>query len=151
MAEPITMDIYEVLDQLPHRYPFLLVDKVLECIPGESIVAVKNVTFNENYFPGHFPERPVMPGVIIIEALAQATGLLAFASAGRKPEDDELYYFVGIDKARFKRPVKPGDQLVLKADLVRTIRGIWKFQTVAEVDGKVAAQAEIMCAPGVSP
>ncbi len=151
MAEPITMDIYEVLKQLPHRYPFLLVDKVLECIPGKSIVAVKNVTFNENYFPGHFPERPVMPGVIIIEALAQATGLLAFASAGRTPEDDELYYFVGIDKARFKHPVKPGDQLILKADLVRTIRGIWKFATTAEVNGKVVAQAEIMCAPGVSP
>lgn len=151
MTDAGSMDIYQILKQLPHRYPFLLVDKVLECTPGESIVALKNVTFNENYFPGHFPERPVMPGVIIIEALAQTTGLLAFATAGRTPEDDELYYFVGIDKARFKKPVQPGDQLLLKAELVRTIRGIWKFATRAEVDGQVVAQAEIMCAPGVSP
>lgn len=151
MAEPIKMNIYEILKQLPHRYPFLLVDRVLECVPGESIVAIKNVTANENYFPGHFPGRPVMPGVMIIEALAQATGLLAFASVGRAPKDDELYYFVGIDKARFKRPVEPGDQLVLKATLERTIRGIWKFDTRAEVDDKVVARAEIMCAPGVSP
>lgn len=151
MAEPVSMDIYEVLRQLPHRYPFLLVDKVLECVPGKSIVAIKNVTVNENYFPGHFPGRPVMPGVIIIEALAQATGLLAFATAGRTPADDELYYFVGIDKARFKKPVQPGDQLYLKAELARTLRGIWKFATRAEVDGKLVAQAEIMCAPGVSP
>lgn len=151
MTDAGSMDIYEVLRQLPHRYPFLLVDKVLECKPGESIIALKNVTFNENFFPGHFPERPVMPGVLIIEALAQATGLLAFATAGRTPEDDELYYFVGIDKARFKRPVRPGDQLLLKAELQRTIRGIWKFAARAEVDERVVAQAEIMCAPGVSP
>lgn len=151
MADPITMDIYEIHRQLPHRYPFLLVDRVLECVPGESITAIKNVTVNENFFPGHFPGRPVMPGVVIIEALAQTTGLLAFASVGRPPKDDELYYFVGIDKARFKRPVQPGDQLVLKATLTRKIKGIWKFATRAEVDGKVVAQADIMCAPGVSP
>lgn len=150
MTEAYSMDIHEVMRQLPHRYPFLLVDKVLECIPGKSITAIKNVTFNENYFPGHFPERPVLPGVIIIEALAQATGLLAFATAGRTPGEGELYYFVGIDKARFKKPVEPGDQLVLKADLVRTLRNIWKFDTRAEVDGKVVAKAEIMCAPGVT-
>lgn len=151
MADPITMDIYEIHRQLPHRYPFLLVDRVLECVPGESITAIKNVTVNENFFPGHFPGRPVMPGVVIIEALAQTTGLLAFASVGRPPKDDELYYFVGIDKARFKRPVQPGDQLVLKATLTRKIKGIWKFATRAEVDSKVVAQADIMCAPGVSP
>lgn len=151
MTEPVAMNIYEILKQLPHRYPFLLVDRVLECTPGESIVAIKNVTFNENFFPGHFPGRPVMPGVIIIEALAQVTGLLAFASVGQAPSDDELYYFVGIDKARFKRPVQPGDQLVLKATLTRKIKGIWKFDTHAEVDGKAVARAEIMCAPGVSP
>lgn len=141
------MDIHEVLKNLPHRYPFLLVDKVLDCRPGESLVALKNVTMNEPYFVGHFPQRPVMPGVIIIEALAQATGLLAFATAGRTPEDDTLYYFVGIDKARFKKPVEPGDQLVLHVELLRAIKGIWKFSAVAKVDAKVVARAELMCAP----
>ena len=147
MSEPFKMDIHQVLKQLPHRYPFLLVDRVLDCTPGESIVAIKNVTVNEPYFMGHFPHRPVMPGVIILEALAQATGLLAFATVGSTPEDNVLYYFVGIDKARFRKPVEPGDQVVLKARLLRQIRGMWKFATEAEVDGKVVASAEMMCAP----
>lgn len=147
MSESFSMDIHQVLKQLPHRYPFLLVDRVLKCTPGESIEAIKNVTVNEPYFVGHFPHRPVMPGVIILEALAQATGLLAFATVGSTPEDNVLYYFVGIDKARFRKPVEPGDQVVLKARLLRKIRGMWKFSTVAEVDGKVVASAEMMCAP----
>jgi 3-hydroxyacyl-[acyl-carrier-protein] dehydratase len=133
---------------LPHRYPFLLVDRVLACIPGDSLVALKNVTANEPFFAGHFPTRPVMPGVLIVEALAQATGLLAFATAARAPEDDTLYYFVGIDKARFRRPVEPGDQLMLHARLLRTLKGVWKFDTRAEVDGCVVATAVLMCAPG---
>ncbi len=147
MTDAITMDIHAVLKQLPHRYPFLLVDKVLECIPGESITAIKNVTVNEPFFPGHFPHRPVMPGVIILEALAQATGLLAFATVGSTPDDNTLYYFVGIDKARFKKPVEPGDQLVLKARLQRRIKGVWRFTTEAWVDERRVASAEMMCAP----
>lgn len=147
MSESFAMDIHQVLKQLPHRYPFLLVDRVLNCTPGESIEAIKNVTVNEPYFAGHFPHRPVMPGVIILEALAQATGLLAFATVGSTPEDNVLYYFVGIDKARFRKPVEPGDQVVLKARLLRKIRGMWKFATQAEVDGKIVASAEMMCAP----
>lgn len=147
MTEAITMDIHGVLKQLPHRYPFLLVDRVIECIPGESITALKNVTINEPYFPGHFPHRPVMPGVIILEALAQATGLLAFATVGSTPDDNTLYYFVGIDKARFKKPVEPGDQLVLKASLARRIRGVWRFDTEAWVGDKRVASAQMMCAP----
>jgi len=147
MAESFEMDIHEVLKQLPHRYPFLLVDRITKCTPGESIEAIKNVTVNEPYFMGHFPHRPVMPGVILLEALAQATGLLAFATVGSTPEDNVLYYFVGIDKARFRKPVEPGDQVVLKASLIRQIRGMWKFATQAEVDGKVVASAEMMCAP----
>jgi 3-hydroxyacyl-[acyl-carrier-protein] dehydratase len=147
MSETVQMDIHRVMAQLPHRYPFLLVDKVLECRPGESLVAVKNVTINEPYFPGHFPHRPVMPGVIILEALAQATGLLAFATVGSAPDRNTLYYFVGIDKARFKRPVEPGDVLTLKVWLKRTLKGVWCFDTVAEVDGRMVAKAQIMAAP----
>lgn len=147
MSEPYAMDIHEVLKQLPHRYPFLLVDRVLECLPGESLTALKNVTVNEPYFVGHFPHRPVMPGVIILEALAQATGLLAFATVGSTPEENVLYYFVGIDKARFRKPVEPGDQVVLHVRLLRKIRGMWKFSTEAKVDDKVVASAEMMCAP----
>jgi len=147
MTEPYSMDIHAVLKQLPHRYPFLLVDRVLECKPGEDLTAIKNVTVNEPYFVGHFPSRPVMPGVIILEALAQATGLLAFATVGRTPEDNVLYYFVGIDKARFRKPVEPGDQVTLKVKLLRKIRGMWKFATEASVDGQVVASAEMMCAP----
>jgi 3-hydroxyacyl-[acyl-carrier-protein] dehydratase len=145
------MDIREVLAQLPHRYPFLLVDRVMECVPGKRIEAVKNVTVNEPYFPGHFPGNPVMPGVIILEALAQAAGILAFKTAGVVPDENSRFYFVGIDDARFRRPVVPGDRLVLKATLGRAIRGIWKFETVAEVDGQVAASATMMVAPEVKP
>jgi 3-hydroxyacyl-[acyl-carrier-protein] dehydratase len=141
------MDIHKVMAQLPHRFPFLLVDRVLECRPGDSLVAIKNVTINEPYFPGHFPHRPVMPGVIILEALAQATGLLAFATVGSPPDANTLYYFVGIDKARFKRPVEPGDVLMLKVKLTRTLKGMWCFDTVAEVDGRMVAKAQIMAAP----
>ena len=146
-TETYAMDIHHVMKQLPHRYPFLLVDRVLECTPGESLVGIKNVTVNEPFFTGHFPKRPVMPGVMILEALAQATGLLAFATVGSTPDENTLYYFVGIDKARFRRIVEPGDQLVLKVELLRTIKGMWKFSTAAEVDGKVATSADMMCAP----
>lgn len=150
MTEVLTMDIQEVLRRLPHRYPFLLVDRVLECRSGESIRALKNVTINEPFFPGHFPQRPVFPGVMILEALAQTAGILAFVTAGVYPEDDRQLFFVGIDKARFRRPVVPGDQLMMKATLQRSLRGIWKFSTVAEVDGEEAASAEMMVAPGQS-
>jgi len=139
------MDINEIRNTLPHRFPFLLVDRVLEFNAGESLVAIKNVTVNEPFFQGHFPEKPVMPGVLILEALAQATGLLAFRSEGRDAARNSLYYFVGIDKARFKRPVEPGDQLRLSVEVVKVKRGIWVFNTEASVDGKVAATAIIMC------
>lgn len=139
------MDIHEILNHLPHRYPFLLIDRVVAFEPGKSLVGYKNVTINEPFFLGHFPQRPVMPGVLIMEALAQATGLLAFRTEERQAERNSLYYFVGIDKARFKRPVEPGDQLFLEVDLLRTKRGIWLFDTRAKVDGKVVATAEIMC------
>ncbi len=151
MSEGFPMDIQAVLAQLPHRYPFLLVDRVIECVPGKRIEAIKNVTVNEPFFTGHFPGRPLMPGVIILEALAQAAGILAFKTAGVVPDDKSRFYFVGIDKARFRRPVEPGDRLVLKATLERAIRGIWKFDTVAEVDGTVAASATMMVAPEVKP
>jgi 3-hydroxyacyl-[acyl-carrier-protein] dehydratase len=149
MSEGFPMDVREVLAQLPHRYPFLLVDRVIECVPGKRIEAIKNVTVNEPFFPGHFPGNPVMPGVLILEALAQAAGILAFKTAGVVPDENSRFYFVGIDKARFRRPVVPGDRLVLKATLERAIRGIWKFETVAEVDGAVAASATMMVAPEV--
>ena len=148
MTEALTMDIQEVMRRLPHRYSFLLVDRVLECISGQSIRAIKNVTINEPFFPGHFPARPVLPGVIILEALAQTAGILAFVTAGVYPDDKRELYFVGIDKARFRRPVLPGDQLILKATLERSLRGIWKFSTVAEVEGQEATSAEMMVAPG---
>jgi 3-hydroxyacyl-[acyl-carrier-protein] dehydratase len=124
---------------------------VIECVPGRRIEAIKNVTVNEPFFPGHFPGRPVMPGVIILEALAQAAGILAFKTAGVVPDEKSRFFFVGIDKARFRRPVEPGDRLVLKATLERAIRGIWKFDTVAEVDGTVVASATMMVAPEVKP
>ena len=147
MTEPIRMDIDAIFKQLPHRYPFLLVDRVLECIPGESIRALKNVTYNEPFFPGHFPRRPVMPGVIIVEALAQAAGILAFATAGIVPDENTRFYFVGIDNARFRKPVLPGDQIVLGAKLGRSLRGIWKFSTVATVGEVEVAHADMMIAP----
>jgi 3-hydroxyacyl-[acyl-carrier-protein] dehydratase len=143
------MDINAVMAQLPHRYPFLLVDRVTECVPGKRIRAIKNVTANEPFFAGHFPYRPVMPGVMILEALAQAAGILAFKTAGVVPDEKTRFYFVGIDRARFRRPVEPGDQLVLKATLERAIRGIWKFSTIAEVDGEEVASATMMVAPEV--
>jgi 3-hydroxyacyl-[acyl-carrier-protein] dehydratase len=149
MSEPFSMDINAVLKQLPHRYPFLLVDRVTACVPGQTIEAIKNVTFNEPFFPGHFPHRPVMPGVMILEALAQAAGILAFRTAGVVPDENTRFYFVGIDEARFRKPVEPGDQLVLKARLERAIRGIWKFSTVAEVGGQVVCSATMMVAPEV--
>ena len=139
------MDINEIKNLLPHRYPFLLVDRVLEFNPGESLVAIKNVSVNEPYFQGHFPEKPVMPGVLIIEALAQATGLLAFSTGNKGAERETLYYLVGIDNARFKQPVIPGDQLRLEVTVTKQKRGIWVFDTKATVDGKVAATAVIMC------
>lgn len=146
MTDIQQMDIHAIMRLLPHRYPFLLVDRVTECVPGEYLNALKNVTVNEPFFQGHFPQRPVMPGVIILEAMAQATGLLAFATAGT-PDDDTLYYLVGIDKARFRRPVEPGDQLILKATLKQTRRNIWMFGARAEVDGELVSSAEMMCAP----
>jgi 3-hydroxyacyl-[acyl-carrier-protein] dehydratase len=149
MSEGFSMDTRAVLAQLPHRYPFLLVDRVIECVPGKRIEAIKNVTVNEPFFPGHFPGNPVMPGVIILEALAQAAGILAFKTAGVVPDQDSRFYFVGIDDARFRRPVVPGDRLVLKATLERAIRGIWKFSTVAEVEGEVVTSATMMVAPEV--
>ncbi|HEX7965945.1 MAG TPA: 3-hydroxyacyl-ACP dehydratase FabZ [Gammaproteobacteria bacterium] len=146
MGQKPFLDIHAIMKQLPHRYPFLLVDRVLECVPGETLTALKNVTINEPFFPGHFPQRPVMPGVLILEAMAQATGLLAFASIGSAPDKNELYYFVGIDKARFRLPVEPGDQLIFKVRVLGSKRGMWKFAGTAEVDGQVAAEAELMCA-----
>ena len=146
-TDPVFMDINAVMKQLPHRYPFLLVDRVLECTPGKTIRALKNVTVNEPFFPGHFPYRPVMPGVMIIEALAQAAGILAFKTVGVVPDEETRFYFVGIDNARFRKPVEPGDQLMLKAELQRAMRGIWKFGTVAEVDGEEVCSAEMMVAP----
>lgn len=141
----VEMDIHAILEHLPHRYPFLLIDRVLSVDPDKSIVALKNVTINEPFFPGHYPHHPVMPGVLIIEAMAQAAALLTFKSQGTKPDDKTVYYFVGIDGARFKRPVSPGDQLIFKVSVVFNKRGLWKFTAVAEVDGQTAAEAEIMC------
>lgn len=142
----VSLNIYEILEHLPHRYPFLLIDRVLECEPGKSLVGIKNVSHNEPFFPGHFPTRPIMPGVLILEALAQATGILAFKTVGRKPDGTSLYYFVGIDNARFKQPVIPGDQLRLEVEYVKQMRGIWKFNGKALVDGKVVCSADLMCA-----
>jgi 3-hydroxyacyl-[acyl-carrier-protein] dehydratase len=147
MAEPEKLDIEAIMRQLPHRYPFLLVDRVLACVAGEYIHALKNVTFNEPFFPGHFPHRPVMPGVMIIEALAQASGILAFKTVKVVPDCDTRFYFVAIDNARFRKPVEPGDQLLLKVTLKRAFKGIWKFHGSAEVEGVEVASAEIMVAP----
>ena len=142
------LNIKEIMDLLPHRYPFLLVDRVVDYTYTEEkkvLKAIKNVSINEPFFQGHFPDKPVMPGVLILEALAQATGILSFKVIG-KPKDDELYYFAAIDNARFKRPVFPGDQLVLDVELLREVKGIAKFTGVASVDGKVVCTAELMCA-----
>lgn len=141
-----TMDILEILDYLPHRYPFLLVDRVVELVPGERIVALKNVTMNEPFFPGHFPHHPVMPGVLIVEAMAQAAALLSFKSHGVKPDENQVVYFAGIDNARFKRPVVPGDQLHLEATITQAKRGIYKYRAVARVGEQLAAEGDLMCA-----
>ncbi|NTV10258.1 MAG: 3-hydroxyacyl-ACP dehydratase FabZ [Zoogloea sp.] len=140
------MDINEIKQYLPHRYPFLLVDRVLELEVGKSVRAIKNVTVNEPFFPGHFPHHPVMPGVLIIEALAQAAAVLAFKTEGTIPDENSVVYFAGVDNVRFRRPVVPGDQLVLEAQIVRQMRNIWKFKGVARVDGEVATEADFMCA-----
>jgi 3-hydroxyacyl-[acyl-carrier-protein] dehydratase len=151
MTDALKLDINGIMKRLPHRYPFLLVDRVLECVPGESIRALKNVSYNEPYFTGHFPHRPLMPGVMIVEALAQVAGLLAFLSADEIPDDNTRFYFVGIDKARFRKPVEPGDQLILQARFERSFKGIWRLATTAEVSGEEVAHAHIMIAPDLKP
>ena len=151
MTEAVTMDINEIMEYLPHRHPFLLVDRIVECVPGETLRAIKNVTVNEPFFPGHFPHRPVMPGVMMLEALAQASGLLAFLTERIKPGPDTALYFVGIDKARFRRPVVPGDRLTLDTRLERNRRGIWCFDTIATVDGETAVSAKVMVALRADP
>ena len=148
MNESGGFDIDEVMRRLPHRYPMLLVDRVLECVSGDRIVAIKNVTMNEEFFAGHFPGRPVMPGVLILEAMAQTAGILTFVTANIYPDDSVRFYFAGIDKARFRRPVVPGDQVRLTATLERRIRTIWKYSTSATVDGNEVASAEMMVMPG---
>lgn len=145
-----TMDIHEILQYLPHRYPFLLVDKVIDYKVGEYLIGVKNVSFNEPFFPGHFPQRPIFPGVLLMEALAQATGLLAFKTHEIKPDGKSLYYFAGIDNCRFKQPVQPGDQVILEVKLLTSRRNIYKFSAEAKVDGKVVASAELMTAEQVT-
>jgi 3-hydroxyacyl-[acyl-carrier-protein] dehydratase len=140
-----TMDIHQILKQLPHRYPILLVDRVLEIEKGVRIKAIKNVSINEPFFMGHFPHRPVMPGVLMLEALAQAAALLSFDAIGSAPDDNTVYYFAGIDGARFKRPVEPGDQLILDVSIDRMKAGIFKFKARALVGEEVAVEADLMC------
>jgi len=140
------MDINEILQYLPHRYPFLLVDRVLEMEEGKRILALKNVTMNEPFFPGHFPHHPVMPGVLIVEAMAQAAALLSFKTMGVKPDENTVVYFAGIDNVRFKRPVVPGDQLLFDVSITQSKRNIYKYKGVARVGGEVATEAELMCA-----
>ena len=140
----MNMTIDEIMQFLPHRYPFLLIDRVLEMEVGKRITAIKNVSINEPFFPGHFPGSPVMPGVLILEAMAQAAALLSFKTENYTPEEIGVVYFAGIDGARFKKPVLPGDQLILKIEIVRRVRGIWKYTARAEVDGGLAAEAELM-------
>jgi 3-hydroxyacyl-[acyl-carrier-protein] dehydratase len=142
MAE---MNIDEVLAHLPQRFPMMMIDRVTECEPGKRIVAIKNVSANEPYFQGHFPHRPIMPGVLILEAMAQAAGILVFRTLGTKPDENSVYYYVGIDNARFKKPVVPGDQLELEVRLERQLRGIGKFACVARVAGQAVAEATILC------
>ena len=140
------MYIEEIRRFLPHRYPFLLVDRVTECTPGESLQAIKNISVNEPQFTGHFPEVPIMPGVLIIEALAQATGLLGFRTMSEEPSDDLLYMLVGVDNVRFKRQVVPGDQLILDVKLLRRSKVVWKFSCEATVDGELVTKADLLCA-----
>jgi 3-hydroxyacyl-[acyl-carrier-protein] dehydratase len=139
------MDIHQVLDYLPQRFPILMIDRVLECEPGKRIKALKNVTANEPHFPGHFPRRPVMPGVLILEAMAQAAAILAFRTLGLRPDENAVYYYAGIDDARFKRVVEPGDQLVIEVAILGSKRGIWKFACSAHVGDALAAEANILC------
>ncbi|MEP4147294.1 MAG: 3-hydroxyacyl-ACP dehydratase FabZ [Halioglobus sp.] len=140
------MDIEQIRQHLPHRYPFLLVDRVVELNLGESIVAYKNLTINEPFFDGHFPEQPVFPGVLLVEAMAQAAGILGFKTMDKTPADGSIYYFVGADKLRFKRPCVPGDRVMLRASIISDRRGIWKFDVSSDVDGELAASATILCA-----
>ena len=140
-----SLDINQIKEYLPHRYPLLLVDRVLDWEAGKQITAIKNVTINEEFFNGHFPHKPVMPGVLMIEALAQSAALLAFLTMGQKPDDNAVVYFVGIDGARFKRPVEPGDQLMMEVTIERAKAGIFKFKGITRVDGEVACEAELMC------
>ena len=141
----LSMDIHEILDHLPHRYPFILVDRVISMELGKEITAIKNVTINEPYFPGHFSYHPVMPGVLIVEALAQAAALLSFKTMDTKPTEDSVYYFAGIDNVRFKKPVNPGDQIVLHVKIDRVLKGIWKYSGTATVDNETVAEANMMC------
>lgn len=140
------MDVAEIRNYLPHRYPFLLVDRVVELNLGESIVAYKNLSVNEPFFNGHFPDKPVFPGVLLLEAMAQAAGILGFKSQGKTPADGSIYYFVGADNLRFKRPCVPGDRVMLRASILGDRRGIWKFEVSSDVDGELAASATILCA-----
>ncbi len=140
------LDIADIRKYLPHRYPFLLVDRVVEFNPGESIVAYKNLTINEPFFDGHFPDKPVFPGVLLVEAMAQAAGILGFKSQEKTPADGSIYYFVGADNLRFKRPCVPGDRVMLRAKILGDRRGIWKFEVSSDVDGELAASATILCA-----
>ncbi|WP_082850225.1 3-hydroxyacyl-ACP dehydratase FabZ [Halioglobus sp. HI00S01] len=140
------MDVIEIRKHLPHRYPFLLVDRVVELNLGESILAYKNLSVNEPFFDGHFPDQPVFPGVLLVEAMAQAAGILGFKTMDKTPADGSIYYFVGADNLRFKRPCVPGDQVMLRASIVGERRGIWKFDVKSDVDGELAASATILCA-----
>lgn len=141
-----TLDIREILGTLPHRYPFILVDKVISLVPNETITAIKNVTINEEFFVGHFPNYPVMPGVLIIEALAQTAGILSFKSMNETADDNTLYFFVGIDNCRFKKPVVPGDVLNLNVSIEKVRGGVWKYNAIATVEDNTCAQADLMCA-----
>lgn len=146
MSEQLNrIEIQEIMSLLPHRYPFLLIDRVLDYVPGKSLHGIKNVSVNEPQFTGHFPQQPILPGVMILEALAQASGVLGYKSSGA-PGENELYYFAGIDKARFRKPVVPGDVLHLHVELIKERRGIGRFVAIAKVDGEIACEAEIMCA-----
>ena len=140
-----SMNIHEILDHLPHRYPFVLIDRVISMELNKEITALKNVTVNEPFFPGHFPYHPVMPGVLIVEAMAQAAAVLSFKTMGIKPTEESVYYFAGIDEARFKKPGSPGDQIILNVKIDRILKGIWKYKGVATVDDKVVAEASMMC------
>lgn len=139
------LDIHEILNHLPHRYPFVLIDRITDLKLNEEITALKNVTINEPFFPGHFPYHPVMPGVLIIEAMAQAAAVLSFKTMNILPTEDSVYYFAGIDSVRFKKPVSPGDQLILNVKIDRVLKGIWKYKGQAKVDGQIVAEAEMMC------